>query len=179
MEKQTTASKWLVNAVKETEHPELTTLLSGARGISVCWTPNRLGVHLSVVFRNVHNNLAQHGSDNLKPPVFFTKKLCSGAHLLHYRRAESAVSALLPLGLLFVPLSGSSSCLELQHPYLSPYYGNARHCILNCKLCWGFGNVKVFEGKFIYLTKMHVACDLITALSKQLTKKSYLSWADS
>lgn len=39
--------------------------------------------------------------------------------------------------------------------------------------------MKVYEGKFIYLTKVHVACDLITALSRQLTKKSYLFSADS
>lgn len=30
--------------------------------------------------------------------------------------------------------------------------------------------MKVYEGKFIYLTKVYVACDLITALSSQLRK---------
>lgn len=39
--------------------------------------------------------------------------------------------------------------------------------------------MNVYEGKFIYLTKVHVACDLVMALSRQLTKKSYLSLADS
>lgn len=159
------------------------TLLSGAGAISVFWTPNRLGVYLSFAFGNIHKYLAQvrHIGTNkfwpFKAPSLFHQKGVLKSTFAPLQKNNDLCFCSAPSGVDVLP-TFCLKLLQLQCPYLSPYYGNARHCILNCKLCWGFGNVKVYEGKFIYLTKVHVACDLTMALSRQLTKKIYLSSAD-